>query len=477
MEIRDSHLGNQPVENHIDVISPSTGEVVAQVATSHQEHIEYALSTAKKQYDDRENWLSLSQRITILEKLAEIMASRADELAKTIAMEGGKPLADAQVEAARAINGIKKCIESISSDAGKVIPMGMTTSSSQRVAFTQKEPIGVVLAISAFNHPLNLVVHQVGAAISAGCPCIVKPSQNTPLSCLNFYEMFLEAGLPSDFLQVIIPRTTELSSLAVRSHDIQFLSFIGSARVGWMLRQQVQAGVRCALEHGGVAPGIVTANADIDATVTSIAKGGYYHAGQVCVSMQRVFVEKSIAAEVSEKLLKVVSELVVGNAADIKTEVGPLIVPNEVNRVESWVDEAVAEGATLLCGGKRIDDNFYAPTLLLNPAQTSKVSQMEIFGPVVCLYTYDNIDSAIAQANSLDVAFQASVFSENINECMYVYKRIQASAVMINDHSAFREDGMPFAGLKHSGLAVGGIHDTIHDMQIEKLMVIKSDNL
>jgi acyl-CoA reductase-like NAD-dependent aldehyde dehydrogenase len=236
----------------------------------------------------------------------------------------------------------------------------------------------------------------------------------------------------------------------------------------------VQPGVRCALEHGGAAPVIVTENANLSKAVAGIAKGGFYHAGQVCVSTQRVFVERSVCQEFTDLLKQVVLGLKVGDACDNNTDVGPLIREHEVKRVDSWVKEAIEQGAELICGGAPIDNRFYAPTILLNPNENSKVSYQEIFGPVVCIYDYDSLDDALEQANSLEYIFQAGVFSDSLDECMYIYRLLKASAVMINDHSAFREDGMPFAGLKQSGLAVGGIHNAINDMQIEKLMVIKS---
>lgn len=241
-----------------DVHNASTGEVCAKVAASPAEHAEFALSQTEAVYQHRARWLSLDKRIEILEKLVNLMEKRQPELAATIALEGGKPLKDAIVEADRATQGIKKCIETLSSEAGYVVPMGMYANSRQRMAFTQKEPIGVVLAISAFNHPLNLIVHQVGAAIASGCPCIVKPAGDTPLSCLSFCGMLLEAGLPQQYLHVIATNDIQVASLLVKDPRIALLTFIGSAKVGWMLKNQVADGVRCTLEHGGVAPVIVS---------------------------------------------------------------------------------------------------------------------------------------------------------------------------------------------------------------------------
>ena len=334
--------------------------------------------------------------------------------------------------------------------------------------------LGLVVAVSAFNHPLNLIVHQVGAAVAAGCPVIVKPADDTPLSCLRFVALLREAGLPDAWAQVAIPESLELATRLVTDKRVAFFSFIGSARVGWMLRSQLAPGTRCALEHGGVAPAFVDQTADLDKAVPAILKGGFYHAGQVCVSVQRVFVHASLRAEFVERLTAGALGLKTGAPESADTEVGPLIRPAEVERVDSWVQEAIDGGAEVLCGAHRLDNNCYAPTVLLNPPTDVSVSTKEIFGPVVCVYEYTDIDAAIAQANALDVAFQAAVFAQDIDRAMYVYRHVDASAVMVNDHTAFRQDGMPFAGLRESGLGVGGIGHTIDDMQIEKLLVLKS---
>ena len=222
-----------------------------------------------------------------------------------------------------------------------------------------------------------------------------------------------------------------------------------------MLKSKLTPGARCALEHGGAAPALIYANADLEAALPLLAKGGFYHAGQVCVSVQRIFAEESIAISLAEQLAEFGGNMVVGDPTDAKTEIGPLILPKEVDRVHQWVQEAVSEGAELLSGGEKISDTCYQPTVLFNPSSNSKVSQAEIFGPVICVYSYSNMDKAIQQANSLNVAFQAAVFTKDIDTAMHAYKQLDASAVMLNDHTAFRIDGMPFAGLRESGLGVG----------------------
>jgi acyl-CoA reductase-like NAD-dependent aldehyde dehydrogenase len=393
------------------------------------------------------------------------------------ASEGGKPFTDSKVEVIRAIDGVRLCAETLRAHSGSVIPIAKTAATTGRLAFTQKEPIGVVVAVSAFNHPLNLIVHQVGPAIASGCPVIVKPAADTPLSCLRFVEILREAGLPNAWCQAVVTADRETAEKLVTDARVGFFSFIGSSRVGWMLRSKLAPGTRCALEHGGVAPVMLADPYDEELALASILKGGFYHAGQVCVSVQRVFVPAAQVEDFARKLAERANALIVGPPENAETEVGPLIRTGEVDRIAEWVDEAVAAGATLICGGKKLSDTCYAPTVLLNPPHDTRVSNMEIFGPVVCVYAYDDIDSAIQLANSLPVAFQAAVFSNDQEQAMRMYKLLDASAVMINDHSAFRDDAMPFAGLRESGLGTGGIPYTMNDMQIDKMMVIKSGAL
>ena len=461
----------------VNVTAPYDGAALATLATGGVAHVGHALTTAHALYRDRGSWIALHERVAILDRAANIMEGRKDELVRQAAAEGGKPWRDSVIEIDRAIDGVRICIEAIRSEQGEVIPMGTTAASANRAAFTRREPIGVVVAVSAFNHPLNLIVHQVAAAVAAGCPVIVKPANDTPLSCIAFAKILHEAGLPEAWCQVLIAEDLAAAEALVTDSRVGFFSFIGSARVGWMLRSKLAPGARCALEHGGAAPLILAADADLELALPAVAKGGFYHSGQVCVSVQRVFADSSIAEPFAQALAAEAQKLKVGDPLLEDTDLGPLIRHAETDRVHEWVSEAVAAGATLLTGGNKISDSCYEPTVLLNPPADAKVSTMEIFGPVVCVYSYDDMNAAIAQANSLPVSFQAAVFTTSLDTAMHAYANLDASAVMVNDHTAFRVDGMPFAGLRESGLGVGGIPHTIHDMSIEKMLVIKSDAL
>ncbi len=460
-----------------EVTSPFDGTLLGTVAKADESDIDYALGTASRLFADRANWLPKAERIAILERSIALMEQQAESLALGSAHEGGKPLMDSHVEMVRCIDSIRLCADTLRHDVSKPVPMGANAASQHRLTIMNKEPIGVVVAVSAFNHPLNLIAHQVGPAIAAGCPVIVKPAENTPLSCFRLVEIFHQAGLPAQWCQVVMPENHQVAEKLVTDPRVAFFSFIGSAKVGWYLRSKLAAGTRCALEHGGVAPVIMAEDADVAAAIPGLAKGGFYHAGQVCVSVQRLYVHESIARDVATRLVDAAKNMVVGDPLSAKTEVGPLIRSSEVARVDSWVKDAVSDGAELLCGGHSLPNNCYAPTVLYNPSNDSQISQAEIFGPVVCIYPFNDLDQAVAAANSLNVAFQASVYSQNMNTSMYVANRLDASAVMINEHTAFRVDWMPFAGLKHSGLGTGGIPYTMEDMQVDKMIVITSKGI
>ncbi|HEX4341586.1 MAG TPA: aldehyde dehydrogenase family protein [Polyangiaceae bacterium] len=445
----------------------------AEVPTHSDAELEQKLARAAKAFGDRDRWRKPHDRVAILQRLATLVDAKKDEFAALMANEGGKPYPDALVEATRAVDGIRDGAEELRNFAGQEIPMGLSAATDGRWAFTVREPIGVVAAISAFNHPLNLIVHQVVPAIAVGCPVIVKPAGTTPLSCLRFIELVREAGLEPEWCDAFVPVDNAGAEKLATDPRVAFLSFIGSARVGWSLRAKLAPGARCALEHGGAAPCIVDEAADLDGLITPMVKGGYYHAGQVCVSTQRIYVHETVFDDFAARFTASVAKLRVADPSLKDTEVGPLILPREVERVGRWVDEAVAGGAKLAVGGKRASETTYEPTVLVEPPADAKVSREEVFGPVTCLYRYQKLDDAIARANDVPVAFQASVFTKNLDVALRVADRIAASTVLINDHTAFRADWMPFAGRKQSGLGIGGIPWTMHEMSEHKLVVFK----
>ena len=464
---------SSPTTHPIEVRSPYSDDIIGVVDTCNADQCLEALRVAHEFHRDRKQRLSVQQRIDLLHRVKQLMQSQFDDLVHTALSEGGKPYMDTKVEVNRAIAGIDSCIETIGTEMGRVIPLKNTATAQYR-AFTQCEPIGVVIAISAFNHPLNLIVHQVGAAVAAGCPVLVKPSQYTPISCYKFINILLEAGFPAAMCQMVLPRKVEYITQLIQDQRCAFLSFIGSAGVGWKLRSLLTAGARCALEHGGVAPVIIDDSANIEKVVPSLLKGAFYHAGQVCVSVQRIFVAKNLYLTLLDQIVDGAKKLQIGDPANHEIEVGPLIKEVEQDRVHQWVKQAVEDGADLAAGGAKLGNNCYQATVLGNPNIESTISTKEIFGPVCCIYPTADTDQAIHRANSLPFAFQAAVFAQDIDRAISISDRIDASAVMINDNSAFRQDQMPFAGLKQSGLGIGGIPYTIEEMQIQKMLVINT---
>ena len=455
----------------LEVRSPYDGHLIKEIDLDDETRIEQALTTAEEL--EQKKPLPIPERILILNKTADLVEAKAEEFARQSAEEGGKPLIDSRIELTRAVQGIREAANSIGQLTGHEVPMNLTPSSMNRMAFTTREPIGIVAAISAFNHPFNLIVHQVIPGVAVGCPVIVKPASTTPLSCLNLVNCLYEAGLPKEWVQVIICKGSQAEKFATDPR-VSFLAFIGSGKVGWGLRSKLAEGARCALEHGGAAPVIVEPNADVEDALPLLAKGGFYHAGQVCVSVQRIFVHEDIIESFSSKLVAIAKNLVVGDPTDEKTEVGPLIEEGEVDRIHNWVEEAKAAGGKILTGGKKIGNTCYEPTVILDPPHDINVSQCEIFGPVINIYSYKHRNEAIKFANDVPFAFQAAVFTNDIDAALESAKDLNAAAIMINDHTAFRVDWMPFAGRKSSGLGVGGILPSMMEMTEEKLIVFRS---
>jgi acyl-CoA reductase-like NAD-dependent aldehyde dehydrogenase len=348
--------------------------------------------------------------------------------------------------------------------------MGLNEASRNHIALTFLEPRGVAVAISAFNHPLNLVVHQVAPAVAAGCPVLIKPSLLTPLSCRHFVELLGEAGLPEGWCQMLIC-DNDVAERLVRDRRNAFLSFIGSAKVGWSLRALLPPGASCTLEHGGLAPMIVDETADWKKAMPSLVRGCFYHAGQVCVSGQRLFVHDSLYEDFVADFVESVRQIRAGDPNDPHVLVGPLISPREVERVETWVREAQEGGGRILCGGHRISERVFAPTVVENAPPNSTLVTREVFGPVVCIESYETLDRALQKANSVPEYFQASLFTRDLQRALSISRELNGMAVMVNECSAFRTDWMPFGGHRTSGLGVGGIGPMIKQLCVERMVV------
>lgn len=456
-----------------EVVCPYDRKPFAEVEYAGEEALERALKVARTTEDSTWRKTPAWKRAEILRKTAAEIRTHNDELAMLIATEGGKPLKDARVEATRAAVTIEECAAVCERLEGRQWSMQRAPGTEGRIAFTLPEPIGVVLAICAFNHPLNLACHQAGTAIAAGNTCILKPASSTPISSIRLGQMMREAGLPEGVLQVV-PAPGRKSGPLVASPHVNFITFIGSAKMGWKIRRDAADGTRMAAEHGGNAASIVLADADLDHAIPTILRGAFYHAGQVCVSTQRLYVAREIAKSFTERLVAGARELVCGDAREAKTDVGPLIEPEEVTRVHEWVGEARTGGAEVLLGGEPLTETVYDTTVLEGAKETDKVIEQEIFGPVVVVQPVDTLDEAIEKVNRSEHPFQSSIFTQDVDTAFRAAREVEAAAYMINDLTAFRVDWMPFGGRRNAGLEMGGVENGIRDMTEEKLIVLNA---
>ncbi|MFN2587843.1 MAG: aldehyde dehydrogenase family protein [Actinomycetota bacterium] len=451
-----------------DVRSPYDGATVASVATPGAGDVEDAVAAASAAFDET-RVLPLHRRAEALAHISGRLAERADEVAELIAREGGKPLKWAKVEAARAVSTFRWAAEECRRDRGELMRFDSEAALGSRAGVIRRFPLGPVLAITPFNFPVNLVAHKMAPALAVGAPIVVKPATKTPLGALLLGELFCETDLPPGMLSVLPIGGSEAGELA-KDRRFAKLSFTGSSEVGWNLKS---ADVRkvVTLELGGNAGVIVHSDADLDRAAERIAFGGYYQAGQSCISVQRVMVHESVAGDFTELLVRAVSKLKTGDPLDPETEVGPLIDHDALERVTAWVDEAVQAGAEVLVGGKR-EDPFYAPTVLARTRPDMKVRCEEVFGPVTTVSTYGDFEEAIAEVNESKYGLQAGVFTSDVGRLFLAFREIRVGGVVANDVSAFRADQMPYGGTKDSGSGREGLRWAMQEMTEPRVLVL-----
>ncbi len=463
--------GASPTGNYREVRSPYDGRTVGKVEVPDEQGIEQAIVNAVNYFGSDMRRMPAYRRAEILYAVAEMLRRDHEMLAHLIAAEGGKPVKDARVEVTRAANTVKMSGDEALRLNGEQLTMDRAKGSENHIAFTVKQPLGAVLAISAFNHPINLICHQVATAFAAGNTVIVKPASNTPLSCLQIYKYFIKAGLPEGIINVLPVAGSKIEPL-ISDHRIRFVTFIGSAEIGWKIPKLVAPGTGYALEHGGTAVAVVDSDADLSRAVPGIIKGAFYHAGQVCVSTQNVFVHEDLYASVKEMLQKATENLITGDPNHELTDVGPIISEGELLRVLGWLDEAKSMGAKVLTGGNRVN-NCIEPTIVENTDYGMKIMNSEVFGPVMNINVYTDLKEVISKCNATPFSFQNAIYSRDIDKAMHFALEIDSKAVVINDSTAFRVDWMPFGGAKESGFRSGGIKYSIEDVTEEKLILIK----
>src|SRR5437588_6096659 len=466
---RKLFVGGEWVETGewIDVRSPYSGEVVGRVAKAGAEETRRAIDAAERAMQEP---LPAHKRAEILVRVAGYLGRRHDEVARLISAEAGKPLKAARVEAARAMSTFTMAAVEARKLAGEMVPMDASQAGAGKLAFTLRRPLGVVGAISPFNFPLNLVAHKIAPALAAGCAVVLKPASQTPLSALLLAELETEAGLPPGWLNVVVGPSAEIGDVLVEDDRVRVLTFTGSGEVGWKLRERAPR-KKVLLELGNATPVVVAADADLDAAAEKLAANAFSFAGQSCISVQRVYVERGAYDGLLERLLPRVEALRVGDPADEETDVGPVIDDDARERILDWIGEARSAGARILTGGD-LDGELIRPTVIADAAPELKVSCEEVFGPVCTVNAVDSLDEAVELANSTRYGLQAGVFTRGVRPALDLARRLEFGGVTINEAPTFRADQMPYGGVTASGNTREGPAHAVRELTEERLVVV-----
>ncbi len=457
-------------DDSIEVTSPFDGATVARVGKPSQKDVEDAIQGAHETFEEARK-LPVHVRAEALAHISRRLQERVDEVAELIAREGGKPLQWAKVEAARAVSTFRWAAEETRREGGEILRLDTEESLGARLGLVRRFPLGPVLAIAPFNFPVNLVAHKMAPALAVGAPLVVKPATKTPLGALLLGELFLETDLPEGMCSVLPVGGSEAGEMAADDRFAK-ISFTGSTEVGWKLREAAPKKA-VTLELGGNAGLIVHSDGDLDLAAQRIAFGGFYQAGQSCISVQRVLVHEGVADDFSSKLVAEVDKLKTGDPMDPETDVGPLIDHDALERVSQWVDEAVQAGAEVMTGGKR-EDPFYMPTVLARTKPDMKVRRQEIFGPVVTVGTYRDFGEAVAEVNNSNYGLQAGIFTKDVDRLFQAWRDIEVGGLIANDASAFRADQMPYGGTKDSGSGREGLRYAMAEMSETKILVLSN---
>jgi acyl-CoA reductase-like NAD-dependent aldehyde dehydrogenase len=449
----------------VEVRSPYSGDVVGRVSQGGAEETRRAIDAAERAL---ESPLPAHKRAEILVKVAGYLGRRHDEVARTISEEAGKPMKAARVEAARAMSTYTFSAVAARTLAGEMVPMEGSQAGEGKLGFTIRVPIGVVGAISPFNFPLNLVAHKVAPALAAGCPVVLKPATQTPMSALLLAELEEEAGLPPGWLNVVVGPASEIGDVLVEDERVRMITFTGSGAVGWGLRERAPR-KKVSLELGNATPAIVCADA-VDAAAEKLAPNAFSFAGQSCISVQRVYVLDDAWDRFVAEFVPKVEALKVGDPADEETDVGPLIAEKERDRVLEWIRESSGD---VLTGGDVDDDGLLRPTVIAEPARSDKVQTEEVFGPVVTLTRTSSLDEAIELANATRYGLQAAIFTTDVKSSLNAAQRLEFGGVMVNEAPTFRADQMPYGGVKDSGNTREGPLYAVREMTEERVIVLQ----
>src|SRR4051794_6508116 len=461
-------IAGEPVETGAwdEVRSPYSGELVARVARAGAGETTRAVERAQAALADP---LPAHERAAVLDRAARALAERADEAARTICAEAGKPLKAARVETERAVSTLTFAAVAARTLAGEVVPMDAAPAGVGKLGFTLRVPLGVVGAISPFNFPLNLVAHKLAPSLAAGNATVLKPAAQTPLSAHLLAEILHGAGLPPGWLSVVTGPSSEIGDVLVADERVRALTFTGSGTVGWSLRERAPQ-KRVLLELGNATPVIVAADADLDAAAGALAPNAFAFAGQSCISVQRIYVEGD-AEPFTERFLAAVATLKTGDPAEEDTDVGPVIDADARTRILGWVDEAVSAGARLLAGGEVVN-GLVPPTVLADPPDDAKVTCEEVFGPVCTIAACADLDEALRRANGTRYGLQAGLFTRSVETALRLAPQLEFGGVTVNEAPTFRSDQMPYGGIKASGNTREGPLHAVRELTEERLVVL-----
>jgi acyl-CoA reductase-like NAD-dependent aldehyde dehydrogenase len=451
----------------IEVRSPYSGEAVARIPKAGAAETRKAIDAAEAAMQEP---LPAHKRAEILVRVAAALGRRHDEVARQISDEAGKPMKAARVEAKRAMSTYTFAAVEAGKLAGEMIPMDAAQAGEGKLGFTLRLPIGVVGAISPFNFPLNLVAHKLAPALAAGCAVVLKPASATPLSALLLAELEDEAGLPPGWLNVIAGPSSEIGDVLVEDERVKAITFTGSSGVGWGIKERAPK-KKVSLELGNATPVILAADADVDAAAKAMAAHAFSFAGQSCISVQRIYVERPLYDAFLQRFLPQIEALKVGDPADEETDVGPVIDEESRERILDWIGEAREAGAEILAGGE-VEDGLIRPTVIGNASPELKVSCDEVFGPVVTVNAVDSLDEAIELANSTRYGLQAGIFTASIANAMRAAQELEFGGVTVNEAPTFRTDQMPYGGVKDSGNTREGPAYTVRELTEERLVVL-----
>ncbi|RNB84746.1 aldehyde dehydrogenase family protein [Brevibacillus fluminis] len=457
-------------EQVIEVRDPKNNSLIDTVPAATAEDMRKAIEAAKEGVKIAAE-MPVHERIAVLNRAADSIQRRSEEFATMIAREGSKTIREARKEVRRCVETLRISAEEARRIHGETISFDQMPGSENRIGYFYRFPIGLIAAITPFNDPLNLVAHKVGPAIASGNAIIVKPAEATPISALLLAEAFDEAGLPPKVLSVITGNVSEIGDVLITHPDVRMISFTGGLQAGQEILSK--AGLKkIGMELGSNSPVIVLSDADLDEAVEANVSGAFWAAGQNCLGVQRIYVEESIFQEFAAKFIERTLQYRVGDKLSELTDMGPMISERAAIRVEKWVNEAIEKGATLLCGGRR-DGAYYMPTVLTNLPSDCTLAEEEVFGPVVTLHPVSDLDAAIQQSNHVNFGLHAGIFTRDLDKAFKAIRHLDVGGVMVNDSTDYRIDGMPFGGVKGSGLGREGVKFAIHEMTEPKVVCFK----